>query len=440
MYILFFDKFNEPVWVKMRANLSIRNWRGSLAWLLVLYIGLTYLAVGTISVSQINSRFGDQASYIFHLADIAYQQRKVRLTQLRGAEKSSEEAAQRSQIAMIELNSQAQFLGLSIATLRAALDNPLASVRLKDLGVTADADTNRKWDADVTAFYRNTLLEELADKRRDRILEELRGGLARLVGDRSGGGKVIGTITESQFQTATATAAGLRSFGYAWLFAIPSEVLTLVLALVLGALGSALHMTRVMLDGHENPSASWYIIRPCQGVLMALVVFVLLKAGQLTMSAGDSNVLNPFFVAFVGIISGLLSTDAYRMIQRAGASIIPADSSQNARWAFGLAEAMAANSVDAATLAAGIGVKEEEMTAWAAETAPVPAREQPLIAAWLHGESRLLFTADPPPAVVKAMAEAAVAAAEAAEETAATAPAPTAIETPVTTPEPVPAA
>ncbi|MBX9635657.1 MAG: hypothetical protein K2X44_11805 [Magnetospirillum sp.] len=387
--------------VRMRVDVSVRDWGAPLAWLLVLYIGLTYLAVGTISVSQINSRFGDQASYIFHLADIADQQRKAKLGQLRAAEKSADDAMHQRELSVIELNSQAQRLGLSLSALRAALDNPQASVRLKDLGIEVDADASRAWDADVTAYYRGILLEDLADKRREHVLEELRGGLARLVGDRSLGGKVIGTITETQFQTATATASGLRAFGYAWLFSIPAEVLTLVLALVLGALGSALHMTKVALDERENPTAAWYIIRPCQGVLMALVVFVLLKAGQLTMAAGDSDALNPFFVAFIGIISGLLSPDAYRLIQRAGASIIPAGTDEGARWAIGLAEAMTAANVDNATLAAGIGAKEDEVAGWMAETVPVPAREQALIAAWLHGQTRTLFTADPPPSLLR---------------------------------------
>ncbi|MBC7950303.1 MAG: hypothetical protein H7Z12_00595 [Rhodospirillaceae bacterium] len=385
----------------MRADGSIRQWGGSLVWLLTLYIGLTYLAVGTISVSQINSRFGDQASYIFHLADIADQQRIVRQGQLRTVEASADEAMRQRELALVEMNAQAQRFGISLVTLRAALDNPQASVRLKDFGVDADTDTNRAWDANVTAFYRGVLMEDLADKRREHILGELRGGLARMVGDDSADGKVIGNINETQFQTATATASGLRAFGYAWLFAVPSEVLTLILALVLGALGSALHMTKVVLEAKEKPSGAWYIIRPCQGVIMALVVFVLLKAGQLTMAAGDSDALNPFFVAFVGIVSGLLSPDAYQLIQRAGASIIPASTEEGARWAFGLAQAMNAAGMDTATLAAGIGVKEDEFANWVAETAPVPPREQALIAAWLHGDGRTLFTADPPPAVAK---------------------------------------
>lgn len=391
------SNFNELTLVKMRVDVSIRHWSGPLAWLLVLYVGLTYLAVGTISVSQINSRFGDQASYIFHLADIADQQRKTKLEQLRAVETSADEAMRQREIALVELNSRAQQLGIPITTLRAALDNPQASVRLKDLGVQTDDDTIRAWDTDVTAFYRGVLLEDLADTRRNHLLDELRGGMARLVGDTASDGKVVGTINETQFQTATATASGLRAFGYAWLFSIPSEVLTLVLAMVLGALGSALHMTKVALDTGETPTAAWYIIRPCQGVLMALVVFVLLKAGQLTMAAGDSDALNPFFVAFVGVISGLLSPDAYRLIQRAGASIIPAGTDEGARWAFGLSEAMTAANVDTATLAAGIGVTTEELAAWMAETVTVPAREQALIAAWLHGQARILFTADPPP-------------------------------------------
>jgi len=373
----------------------------SMAWLLFLYAGLTYLAVGTISVSQIDSRFGDQASYIFQLADVADQQRSHRMEQLRAVDRAADQAGKSRSDALADLNAQAQRLGVPPVALEGALANKDKSVRLVALGVTADEQTNRLWDDTVTNFYRQTLLAHYAEQRRAELLGELRGGWAKLVGDDQADGKVVGTLTEVQFQTATATAAGLRAFGYAWMFSIPQEVLTLVLALVLGALGSALHMTKVVLDDSEKPSPAWYIIRPCQGVLMALVVFVLLKAGQLTMGAGDSDALNPFFVAFVGTISGLLATDAYRLIQRAGASIIPASVDDGARWAFGLSEAMNAAGIDAATLAAGIGATEEDMLAWMAETVPVPGREQALIAAWLHGNGRSLFTADPPPVMAR---------------------------------------
>ncbi len=380
-----------------------------LVWLLLLYAGLTYLAVGTISVSQIDSRFGDQASYIFHLADVADQQRNHRMEQLRTIDMVADEAARRQQAAMAVISSHAQRLGVSPAALSAALADSTKSVRLEDLGVRADESTRQAWDSAVTDYYYQTQLENFADQRRAHLLEELRGGWARLVGDSKVDGQVVGTLSEAQFQAATSIVAGLREFGYRWMFAIPSEVLTLVLALVLGALGSALHMTKVMLEETEKPHPAWYIIRPCQGVLMALVVFVLLKAGQLTMGAGDADALNPFFVAFVGTVSGLLATDAYRLIQRAGASIIPANVDEGARWAFGLSDAMAAAGVDPATLAAGIGAKGEEVQAWMTESVPVPAREQALIAAWLHGDARALFTADPPPAVLRPAIQTAVA-------------------------------
>lgn len=370
----------------------------ALAWLLLLYVGLTYLAVGTISVSQINSRFGDQAGYIFHMADIADQQRKVRGAQMKQADEEAHQTERRRDAALVELTAQAQRLGVAVPALRTALDDPKAAVRLRDFGVTADDETCRVWDGLVADYYRQSLINDLAIKRRDALLAELSGGFAKLAGNQVIDGKVLGGISQSLFQTATSTAAGLRKFGYAWLFSIPNEVLTLVLALVLGALGSTLHMTKVLIDGSEAPSVTWFVFRPCQGVLMALVVFVVLKAGQLTVGAADTDTLNPYFVAFVGTVSGLLSPDAYRLVQRAGAAIIPPGSDEGDRWAFGLAGGMAAAGVDAPTLADGIGAQPEELNAWMQESTPVPAQQQALIAAWLHADPRQLFTADRPPA------------------------------------------
>lgn len=362
---------------------------------MALYVGLTYLAVGTISVSQINTRFGDQASFVFHLADIADQQRRTHLEQLRQADHAAEDAQEKRDAAMVELTAQCQRLGLPVGQLQKALDDATKSVRLADFGIMADPDTHRNWDLAVTSYYRENTNQRLMSQRRDRLLTQLRGGLAALTGAHAGDDKVIGNITQSQFQNAASTAAGLRSFGYAWLFSIPTEVLTLILALVLGALGSALAMTKIMLEDGA-PSKSWYIFRPAQGILMALVVFVLLKAGQLTMAAGDSDALNPFFVAFVGVVSGLLSSDAYRLIQKTGASIIPPDRETGARWGIGLANAMRQAGIDADSLALGIGVKTEEVRSWMEERSPAPLREQDLIAAWLRLPARSLFTSDPP--------------------------------------------
>ncbi|MGE5514437.1 MAG: hypothetical protein ACM31D_01305 [Bacteroidota bacterium] len=384
----------------MRAKGSLRGLGarvGALLWLLALYVGLTYLAVGTISVSQINTRFGDQAGYIFHIAGIADQQRRVRSTQVEDADQLAYRSRLQRDAALVEVNAQAQRLGISMSAVRAALDDPKASVRLRDFAVEADGDTNKAWDNAVSEYYRQSLMSGLATERRDKLVEELRDGLSKLTDSQVIDGKVLGGISQSLFQTATSTVAGLRSFGYAWLFSIPSEVLTLVLALVLGALGSALHMTKVVIDSGERPPGLWYLFRPCQGVLMALVVFVLLKAGQLTVGAGDTDTLNPYFVAFIGTISGLLSPDAYRLVQRAGAALIPAGDDMSDRWAFGLAVAMNAAGLDAETLAQGVGVRVDELNAWMAETAPVPAAQQRLLAAWLHADARQLFTADRPP-------------------------------------------
>ncbi|HLO75174.1 MAG TPA: hypothetical protein VK196_01805 [Magnetospirillum sp.] len=368
----------------------------SLLWLLLLYVSLTYLAVGTISVSQINTGFGNNAGIIFHLADLADQQRRVRSEQLKNAEAAADLAGAARDHALIEVSVMARRLGIPAATVNGLAD-PKAPVRLRDFVADADDESCRAWDAAVSEYLHQKLAHDLSASRRDQLLDELRGGMARMVGAQSTDGKPFAGIDESVFQTATSTAAGLRAFGYAWLFPMPSEVLTLVLALVLGALGSTLHMTKVVIEGTETPAPSWYLFRPCQGVLMALVVFVLLKAGQLTMGAGDSDTLNPFFVAFVGTVSGLLSPDAYRLIQRAGATVIPASDQGDERWAFGLARTLTDSGFSAADLAGGVGVNEQELAAWVAETAPVPATHQALIAAWLHADARLLFTMDKPP-------------------------------------------
>lgn len=194
---------------------------------------------------------------------------------------------------------------------------------------------------------------------------------------------------------AASTASTLQKMGYGTLFSLPAEILTLLLALSMGALGSTLHITKLLLDGDDGKGTSFFLIRPFQGMITSLVVFVLLKAGQLTISAGVSDNLNIFFVSFAGISSGLLAEEAYRMIKKAGAGIIKADDGES-RWAFRLSAAMDQTMTESKTLANGIGSTPAELRSWLDESQPVPPLQQKLIASWLHIPERDLFTSQPP--------------------------------------------
>jgi hypothetical protein len=110
----------------------------------------------------------------------------------------------------------------------------------------------------------------------------------------------------------------------------PSSVLTLILALAMGALGSTIFVTGWFLKelsaaGSQETSDSrsrslrlsilgWVIFRPVLGMVTAVGVFVAYKAGQITLSGSTASSteieVNPFLLAFFAIIAGLASESA----------------------------------------------------------------------------------------------------------------------------------
>jgi hypothetical protein len=115
----------------------------------------------------------------------------------------------------------------------------------------------------------------------------------------------------------------LNDFGFAFLATMPTQLLTLILTLSMGALGSVISLTRAFFDRQATAPFSFYLFRPFLGMVTAIAIFVLAKAGQISisdasLSQGISENLNPFLISFLAVLSGLFSEHAYERIQRAG--------------------------------------------------------------------------------------------------------------------------
>ncbi len=196
--------------------------------------------------------------------------------------------------------------------------------------------------------------------------------------------------------------------------AMPPDMLTLILVMAMGALGGTIHLTRRYFKAGDDGAiqistgpVSYFVFRPFLGAITAFAVYVLAKAGVLVISAPsvgeDSASLSPFFVSFLGIISGLLAEQALDTIQRAGTAwFSQSETAGRARWGFGLAAALGRDAQDAAgkdafekqkrELAETLGVSAKQLDEWIAEEKPVPPPQQMLIAAYLHRSPRELFS------------------------------------------------
>jgi hypothetical protein len=191
--------------------------------------------------------------------------------------------------------------------------------------------------------------------------------------------------------------AYLRFMKFNFLAIMPSQLLTLLLTLSMGALGSVIFLTREFFGGKTNYTISWYLFRPFLGMVTAISIFVLVKSGQLVLSDSKegigSETLNPFFISFLAIISGLLSEQAYEKIHLAGESFLnTGKSKETERWGFHLGELLAAKNKSIDELSLFVGVDKSEIESWVLEKAPINNRHQEIISAYLAVPIREIFT------------------------------------------------
>lgn len=178
---------------------------------------------------------------------------------------------------------------------------------------------------------------------------------------------------------------------------MPAWMLTLIVTLAMGALGSLLHVAKSYLDEtceHRDDyhPMSWFLLRPLLGIVTAFAVFVFFQTGlALTDDKLTQGSLNPFFIAFIAILSGLMSWQAVESIHRWGERFLGEEETKS--WAYGLEGAFdIKREKTVAELAASLKVQESQIRCWMAEQQPVPQDLQEKIAVWFGIDRRHLFS------------------------------------------------
>ncbi len=191
------------------------------------------------------------------------------------------------------------------------------------------------------------------------------------------------------------------ALGTLYKFAIlPSEFLSIVLVIAMGILGSTVQLTYEYYRAGGISESSHFLLRPMLGAITAIVVFVLLKAGVLVVTdsakLGEAAPLNPFFIAFVGIVSGLLSENALETVRGVGQTWLRGGTvEQRPRWASGV-KLHLSETKTVADLSRKTGIDRQSLEKWIEQGAPVPPDVQKLFAVWLDKDVRTLFTDIPP--------------------------------------------
>jgi hypothetical protein len=201
---------------------------------------------------------------------------------------------------------------------------------------------------------------------------------------------------ETQFQDLFTTVEFMDELNALSFLQQPREILVLQLTMVMGTLGSLVTMTWLYIRRDTDLGIRRTLFLPLVGSVSAFIIFVFFKAGQLTISSGGgSSSLSPFFLSFVGIISGLLSERAYARMESVGTKFFTVEG-DNLRWGVRLRQAIAETDITVTMLANYLGLEEGKINNIIDEVTPATQAQQTLIAACLRRESRELFTDEPP--------------------------------------------
>ena len=182
----------------------------------------------------------------------------------------------------------------------------------------------------------------------------------------------------------------------------PSDVLTLLLVIAMGVLGSALQISHGIFTDAVSQKIGAYFLQLSVGAITALVIFIVAKAGvpivaDATRLGGDAPI-NPYFVSFLAIISGLMSENAIRTVQAQGARFFgPRPGMELDRWARSdLRDAFRAAGRDPKSVGRLLDAEDGVLEGWISGARPIPATAQLLIAGILGQSPRELFTDLPP--------------------------------------------
>jgi hypothetical protein len=182
------------------------------------------------------------------------------------------------------------------------------------------------------------------------------------------------------------------------------DVLTLGLVILMGVLGSALQITHAFFIENRIEKPGSYFLRVSVGAITALVIFIVAKAGVPVIAdaskLGGEAPINPYFVSFIAIISGLMSENAIASVQAKGAKFFGSDASgEPDRWARDdLNARLQTPELSLKGVGDFLGTTDEVTKSLLAGKTQASGEQQKTIALYLRTPVRDLFSDMPPAA------------------------------------------
>ncbi|NCA70733.1 MAG: hypothetical protein EOM91_11620 [Sphingobacteriia bacterium] len=181
------------------------------------------------------------------------------------------------------------------------------------------------------------------------------------------------------------------------------EGLDMLVVLVMGAIGSLIYLIRYLLSQLLSQAESqrylrpwsWYIFRPLFGVVVALAVYFLYRAGQIALGGATPSTIsadaNLPILALFSLFAGLLSWQTLAMVESKGERWIKAQRRENL-WATGLRGALRSAGKTIADCAAQVGVTPVQVERWMGGQDKVTPEMQDRILTWLNREAVEIFS------------------------------------------------
>lgn len=181
-----------------------------------------------------------------------------------------------------------------------------------------------------------------------------------------------------------------------------NDLLVLLLLISMGVLGSALNLLAVFIaneDDRASLSFGEYPLRLAFGAVLAIVMFIVAKAGVPiladTSKIGGNAPLNPYFISLLAIVSGLMSDRAMATIRNVASSLLQSvgGTDYSRRYSrVALDDVLKTANRDAEGLARLLGIDIEETRKLFSGFVLVSPDRQKLIAAYLGLPPRDLFS------------------------------------------------
>lgn len=358
----------------MKYGAYTANTTGGLSWLLTLYVGATWLAIGSLSSIQ----FRDDIENKYHTT--INQMIELKNLQDKGLQYSIEKENEISEWEG-HLKAIANTIKEKPENFTSFLD-AIKKVRCEDQAKT-----------DVCTKLGKTLDNYLSSLEKKQSKDD---ALLRNINDFEKNNNISNSTSKPAIKQdeLLSRIEFMSKFKFRDMLTMPDQVLTLLLAIAMGVLGSTITMTWTFLAEKPNPPFKWYLLRPFVGALSALVMFIFAKAGQMTLTAdiNNSGSLSPFLLSLFGIAAGLLSDRAYAQMSSVSGKVLGDVGAEQARWSSHLNDELEKRKITPAQLAKDLTMDEQQITEIVVGVRAASSKEQQRISDRLGIAPRLLFS------------------------------------------------